>query len=464
MKKIIINLKVKLTIMGILLFFPASIVFADSSIFSTAEKYTVKIRSKTEYPFIKDYKGTLSGAGFLVSKELGWIVTNAHVSTRNPSKIEVSFKGKKYVEGELVYVDRLMDLAFIKISQGNIPDESKEASLDCSSDPEVGTAVGAYGHPFSLSYSGTRGIVSGMRYKWNRFLIQTDAAINKGNSGGPLISFDTGKVVGINTASYSKNMSEGIGFAVSMNRVCKVLQLLKDGKDPTPPYVPVSFGYDADNEEELRVAKVYKQTPVRWNLRENDIIISLSKDTTKHFKNQADLIHSLRGKEGDVELIINRTGKEQSVWVPVKIKPNLMHRVGLHVSGIVIAEDSLKDDEVMNVKKLLMIHNVESSSLGDTAVVLTSSYLSSVDGQLINSIYKLCIYFKNAEKEKKKVSLITKDIDWEYSARSKYLYHEIDVENVKIVGPNIGKDCECRALSIKSSLQEKVSESTKECS
>ncbi|HIC70767.1 MAG TPA: hypothetical protein EYO88_01575, partial [Alphaproteobacteria bacterium] len=79
--------------------------------FESANNYTVKIRSRVEYPFLKDERGSFLGAGFLINKALGWVATNAHVSASNPSVVEVAFKGEKFSEAKLVYVDHLLDLA-----------------------------------------------------------------------------------------------------------------------------------------------------------------------------------------------------------------------------------------------------------------------------------------------------------------------------------------------------------------
>ena len=73
--------------------------------FSKANAYTVKIKKRVKYPFIKDKKGSFSGAGFLIEKNLGWIVTNAHVSSRNPESLDVAFKGSKFIEAKLHYID-----------------------------------------------------------------------------------------------------------------------------------------------------------------------------------------------------------------------------------------------------------------------------------------------------------------------------------------------------------------------
>jgi len=84
--------------------------------FQRADSYTVKVRTSVEYPFIKDSVGSSRGAGFLLYKATGWIATNAHVSSRNPSSLEIAFKGETYIDAQLLYVDRLLDLAIIKVA------------------------------------------------------------------------------------------------------------------------------------------------------------------------------------------------------------------------------------------------------------------------------------------------------------------------------------------------------------
>ncbi|HIF59994.1 MAG TPA: serine protease, partial [Rhodospirillales bacterium] len=117
--------------------------------FEVANTYTVKIKTRVKYPFIKDNKGSHRGAGFLLDKTSGWIMTNAHVSSRNPKSLEVAFKDEKFIDAKLIYVDMLLDLAIIKISPDKIPAIATEAKLDCVNKPVVGKPVGAFGHPFS---------------------------------------------------------------------------------------------------------------------------------------------------------------------------------------------------------------------------------------------------------------------------------------------------------------------------
>jgi len=409
--------------------------------FELANTYTVKIKTRVKYPFIKDSKGSHRGAGFLIDKASGWIVTNAHVSSRNPKSLEIAFKGEKFVDAKLVYVDMLLDLAIIKITPDKIPIKATEAKLDCVNKPVVGRPVGAFGHPFSLSFSGTRGIISGEKYRWGRVWVQTDAPINSGNSGGPLISLTSGKVVGISSATLSKSRSEGLNFAVPMTHACRVINLLKRGVDPTPPHIPVSFAYDDDNDSELIAAVIYKNQPTLWPLKIGDSLVSLANTPKAKFKNQAMLVHQLRGVRGKVDVAIERRGKKKIVSIMSRPRTSLMKRIGVHVSGIVIAPESFRDDEEANPNGLALIQDVARASIGMSAGVKAYDLLISIDGKTISKPAAICRYLKAAENVKRKIKLITKEDDWSYRSHSRYHAYEIKVKDVRLVGPEAPEAC-----------------------
>ena len=97
--------------------------------------------------------GTSNGAGFLVDKERGWIITNAHVSGYGTADLEVSFKDEKYSTAQVLYADNELDLAVIMVSKRKIPDTAIAAELECSDLRLNGREVAAFGHPEGLSYS-----------------------------------------------------------------------------------------------------------------------------------------------------------------------------------------------------------------------------------------------------------------------------------------------------------------------
>jgi len=270
----------------------------NEKIFSEAANFTVKIRSVIKYPWVGDREGVFTGAGFVIDKDRGWIATNAHVTGRITQSVKVQFKDGRYNSAKLLYLGTFRDFAVLAVSPKFIPEKATEAPIDCNGKPSLGTAVGAFGHPHGLDFTGTRGIISGQKYRWSKNWIQTDAAINPGNSGGPLIALETGRVIGINTSSYKS--SDGIGFAIPAKDFCPIIELLKSGQNPNPPMIPVALSLDHEKETGLNVMSVYEGEPVSWELKEGDKLKKVSYEdaqgTNRNFdlKTPADLTNELR--------------------------------------------------------------------------------------------------------------------------------------------------------------------------
>ena len=172
-----------------------------------------------------------SGTGF-VWDELGHVVTNFHV-VEGASQVRVRFQDGQTYEAEVVGVAPTKDLALLNVERKATP-----IPVGTSEDLQVGQSVLAIGNPFGLDQTLTAGIVSALgretRSPEGRVIedvIQTDAAINPGNSGGPLLD-SQGKVIGVNTAIYSRTgSSAGIGFAVPIDTVKRsVDQLIEHGR------------------------------------------------------------------------------------------------------------------------------------------------------------------------------------------------------------------------------------------
>jgi len=355
----------------------------------------------------------------------------------------VAFKGKSFVDAELLFVDRYLDLSVLKVTPESIPDKSKEAELACKGWPMVGIDVGAYGHPLSLDFSVTTGIISGLRYRHNRYWIQTDAAINKGNSGGPLISIRSSRVIGINSATYSKSRSEGIGFAVPMFHACRVFDLLRGGQNPSPPYLPVAFATGDDVPNELVVAVLYAGLPVSWPLKPGDKLVSLVKEPNTNFKNQADLIHALRGKSGAVGVRIVRAGKILNVSLASIPRPSLTDWIGLHFSGIVVGREFMRDDKLSNPEGEMFILDVSRASIGSVSGIRANRYIVTVNGISFKSVKALCTYLKRAESEDRRIRLVTRARAWDYMSASKYNLYEVKIDGVKLVGPKLKRSEAC---------------------
>ena len=164
--------------------------------------------------------GVSSGSGCIISKN-GLILTSSHVID-NSNEIKVTIaNGEEYEALIMDKRDLHEDLALIKIAPKH---PLKTINFGDSSNIKVGQKVLAIGNPFGFNGTLTQGIVSRIDYKKNK--IQTDAAINPGSSGGPLIN-TTGEVIGINQAIYNpdNNVSNiGIGFAIPINEAKKLLK------------------------------------------------------------------------------------------------------------------------------------------------------------------------------------------------------------------------------------------------
>jgi Do/DeqQ family serine protease len=171
------------------------------------------------------------GSGVIISSD-GYVVTNNHVVAGNVREITAVLPDKREVKGELVGRDPMTDIAVVRIGARNLP----VLPWGDSSRIKVGQWVLAVGSPFALDQTVTLGIVSavgrtGMGLTDYEDFIQTDAAINRGNSGGGLVDA-RGEVVGINTAIVSEGGgSNGVGFAVSSNLARRIAdELIKYGE------------------------------------------------------------------------------------------------------------------------------------------------------------------------------------------------------------------------------------------
>jgi S1-C subfamily serine protease len=210
-----------------------------AEIYARSAPGVVQINSTGQGTAVDPFGGAPSsalGSGFVVDKA-GHIVTNYHV-VRDAAQIRVSFSNQDTVEAKLVGTDPSTDLAVLQVDT----DASALTPLPLgnSDTVRVGDPVVAIGNPFGLTRTATAGIVSALQRLItapNTFtidhVIQTDAPINKGNSGGPLLNA-RGQVIGVNTQIETGGVSSGnvgIGFAVPSNTVKEVVaQILKTGR------------------------------------------------------------------------------------------------------------------------------------------------------------------------------------------------------------------------------------------
>lgn len=231
------------------------------------------------------------GSGSIVTKD-GYILTNSHVvSNGDASEINVLFSNNKTKKAKLVWNDTTLDLAVIKVEANNL----KPIDLGDSDTVKVGDKAVAIGNPLGLQLQSTvtSGIISGL----NRTvsfengaqmdgLMQTDAAINAGNSGGALLN-SRGELVGINTAKAGN--SDGIGFAIPVNLAKKVIkEIAKNGK-----FNSVYLGITGINLDLLLQSNNIDSKTV--GSEDGVYIDSVSKDARNYFR-KGDIITKIDGQ------------------------------------------------------------------------------------------------------------------------------------------------------------------------
>jgi len=403
------------------------------AVFQAANQYTVKISTMVKMPFDDDTKGSFTGTGFLVDAGRGWILTNAHVVSRSPSKVRISFKGGEDVVAEKLYVDPLIDVAVLQISKKQVPGNAKSAPLACRKMPKAGHPVGVFGHPWGFDYTATRGIVSGYTYREGMHLLQTDAPVNHGNSGGPLISVETGKVVGITMAMLNRTSAKRMNFAVPIRYACKIISLMKKGKDPSPPDLPIVFFDHKNKVKPLKVAKVYASNP-DFPLKPGDEINQVG-NGHERIRNAAVLVHLLRGHAyNPVPVRIKRNGQNLVVEFRTTPMKKVTDRQGVYVSGLLIADVPYVDRNELKLDYTLMVHDVEESSIAASLGVEDDDLLISVNKKTYQNVGRLHSGLKKLSDAGAKAHFIIKRLDG--TGGNLFSYHEVDlpVSKLRFIG------------------------------
>jgi len=280
-----------------------------------------------------------SGSGFILTSD-GLVVTNKHVADVEGAKYTVITNDGKTYDAKVLAQDPIMDMAVLKIDANGLP----VVDFGDSDELEVGQRVIAIGNALGeFQNTVTVGVLSakersvvagdatGQGSESLDGLLQTDAAINEGNSGGPMLNLK-GQVIGINTATVSKGQAEGIGFAIPINSVLSVLESVKKTGKLVRPYLGVKYALvdkriagmknlkeetgailvsgDTDN-----APAVIPGSPAdKAGLKEGDVVLKVGNDTIDQ---QHSLVRILtKYSPGDkVTLKVSRDGKDMNVDV-----------------------------------------------------------------------------------------------------------------------------------------------------
>jgi Do/DeqQ family serine protease len=284
------------------------------------------------------------GSGVIVSPD-GVVVTNHHVvKGGDEGEIKVAFADKREFPATVILTDERTDLAVLRIEGADEPFPYLE--FDNSDSLQVGDLVLAVGNPFGVGQTVTSGIVSALARTHvgvsdYQFFIQTDAAINPGNSGGALVDMN-GKLVGINTAIYSKTGgSHGIGFAIPSNMVRLVVRSAIEGKKVQRPWLganlqavtpDIAESIGLDRPAGALVKQIHPASPAAPALEMGDVIVGIDGKPVPdpgafryHF--------STEGIGGEAVIDIVRAGRLAKVRIPLEQAPEIPPRNETEIGG-----------------------------------------------------------------------------------------------------------------------------------
>jgi serine protease Do len=285
------------------------------------------------------------GSGVLIGND-GTVVTNHHV-IKDADEVTVVLSDRREFEARIVGSDERSDLAVVKIEAVTKGETFPFLTLGDSDRIEVGDIVLAIGNPFGVGQTVTQGIISALA-RTNvgvsdfRSFIQTDAAINPGNSGGALVDMD-GKLIGINTAIYSKDGgSNGIGFAIPTALVRNVVGAITQGKKVVRPWLGAGGqAVTSDLAQALKLPRplgvlinnIYRDSPAaRAGLQNGDVIVAVQ-------GREVDDPEAMRFRlatlpiGGDAQLTVLRDGAVRQVNVRLIAPPEVPPRDQTDVGG-----------------------------------------------------------------------------------------------------------------------------------
>ncbi len=356
--------------------------------------------------------GTSSGSGVIISPD-GYIVTNKHVID-DGAYIEVTLNDKREFEAELIGADASTDLALIKIKAEGLP----FLEFGNSDSLSIGEWVLAVGNPFNLESTVTAGIVSAKGRSIDilegqdriESFIQTDAAVNPGNSGGALVNTN-GELIGINTAIITRSgRYEGYSFAVPANLARKVIRDLRDYGvaqrgilgvfiDNVNSQLASELGLDAV--EGVYITRVSPDSGADdAGLKKGDVIIAINGVKTKTMPAMQEQVGRYRpGNIITVEYI--RNGKKYTAKVTLKNKSNSTELVSEKTENVLLELGfelrNLNREEKRRLKvdgvKVISIYRgsrIERTNM-DPGFIITK-----IDNRPVNSVEKLVEALKNA--------------------------------------------------------------------
>ena len=373
-----------------------------------------------------------TGSGFVI-EESGIIVTNYHV-VHNAKEIHITFSDNKSVPAKILGVDPQTDLAVLKVE---VNQKLPYLTFGDSDAVMVGEWVVAIGNPFGLGGSASIGIISARARDLNigtaTEFLQTDAAINKGNSGGPLFNIN-GKVIGINTAIISQKGGGniGVGFAIPSNSAVPVIKILSQGKKVEhgwlgivmqPVTKELTEPLNLKEPTGVLVVNTVKHSPAeKAKLVPGDVILEFNGIKI----NSGSHLHQLVLKSAvndEINLTISRNGNITKV--PIKIgkfedfdvPDNEINKDNIKSSELGLTLGDIKrqpksnhvEDEEEEVKGGVVILNIDYDSDAATKNIRKGDIILQINQLKINNLSDFKDVMKKVRKNKSVALLISRD-------------------------------------------------------
>ena len=367
---------------------------------------------------------TALGSGFIISPD-GYILTNNHM-VEGAEKVTVELADDRKFTAAITGTDPDSDIAVIKIEADNLP----YLELADSDTLEVGEWVLAIGNPLGFSHTVTAGIVSakgrsvGLANIEN--FIQTDAAINRGNSGGPLLNLE-GKVVGMNTAIYGATGNIGIGFAIPVNMAKHAYKQIREGGSVARGFLGIEFkdldseyasalDLDKDTRGAMITNVIEDSAADKAGLKRYDIIVEFEGqpvEKSNQFLNRVAML----SPDTKVEVVVLRDGKRKPFTVKLGKRPPEAEIRGnlpadtieeLGFSVINMTEELAKQlgyegDSGVVVREVVPGSQAEQAGIGPGVLI------KEVNRQPINNTKEFGEEIKKAQKKGRALLLIRQD-------------------------------------------------------
>ena len=354
-----------------------------------------------------------TGSGVIISED-GYIVTNNHV-VKDATEIEITLNNKKSYKAKLIGTDSKMDIALLKITA----DEKLPYTAFANSDSvKIGEWVLAVGNPYNLTSTVTAGIISAKARNLEtggiQSFIQTDAAVNPGNSGGALVN-TRGELIGINTMISSPTGSyAGYSFAIPSNNARKIIEDLMEFGNVQRGVLGVEGGeLNSQASKELGVKetqgfyinKVQKKSGAeKAGLQKGDIIIKLDNQNIATFADLSGYINTKRPND-KVEVTFIREGKDKVL--PVILSKNEFFNTefkGIELENIATAEKSR-----FHLNGGVKIKSISNENLKQYEEELKGNIILSIDNQKVKDIESAAKLLNNkAENESVQMEMINK--------------------------------------------------------